>query len=269
MQRILTVVALVVRHRRFRLLLAVLLSPAVAEPVLAQPITVPNYSFELQTAPNTSPYVNTFVDAWEKNPEPAYYDAVIGTPFGIPWAGTAGVFFDINPYLNREGAQVGYLLAFPEVALFQDYNSTPTHDFNATFEIGQAYNLTIGMFGKPTLAPGNTLELSLYYRDDANNKVTVGATTVSYSAATFSTEGPLNLIDFEVNVPHVGANDPWAGRNIGIQLLSTVALESASGGNWDFDNVRLTAVPEPAMLSLLALGAGGLVLARRRMRQRN
>jgi len=71
-------------------ILAGMLSAGLA-PLSAQPITVPNYSFEAQTAPNTSPYVNINVDAWQKNPEPAFYGPAFGG-FGIPWAGTAGVF---------------------------------------------------------------------------------------------------------------------------------------------------------------------------------
>src|SRR5688572_18545393 len=94
----------------------------------AQSLVVPNFSFESQVAPNTPPYVNIFVDAWQKAPEPAYYGPAIGTPFGIPWLGTAGVFFDTNPYGNRLGLQAGYILGFPQVTLFQDYNSSPTHD---------------------------------------------------------------------------------------------------------------------------------------------
>jgi len=226
-------------------------------------LAVPNFSFESQPAPNSSPYVNIFVDSWEKAPEPAYYDAAIGTPFGIPWAGTAGVFFDTNPYGNRDGSQAGYLLAFPEVTLFQDYDSSPSHDFDAMFEVGQSYNLTIGVYGKSSLAPGSTLELSLYYRDALDAMVTLGSTTVTYSLATFPGTSPLNLLDYEVDIPTVGAGDAWAGKKIGIQLLSTTPIELATGGNWDFDNVRLTTVPEPAAISLLAFGFGGLLLRRR------
>ena len=231
----------------------------------AQPIAVPNFSFESQVAPNSPPYVNIFVDAWQKAPEPAYYDPIIGTPYGIPWLGTAGVFLDINPYSNRLGNQAGYLLAFPEVTLFQDYDTSPGHEFDATFEVGRTYTLTVGVFGKSTLAPGSTLQLSLYYRDAANARVPVAATTVTYSLADFPDTPPLSLVDYEVNVPIVQAGDAWAGKKIGIELASTTPLALATGGNWDFDNVRLTAaVPEPAAFSLLLLGLGGLLWRRGR-----
>src|SRR5262245_60342337 len=133
---------------------------AFANVIRADAINVPNSSFENPTAPNAYPFVNVFVDSWQKAPEPAYYGPIIGTPFGIPWAGTAGVFLDVNPYANHDGLQAGYILGFPQVTLFQDYSSSPTHDFNATFDVGKSYSLTIGVFGKSTLAPGSTLELS-------------------------------------------------------------------------------------------------------------
>ena len=255
------------RTKAQRLALAAIVLAAGCQIASAQSITVPNFSFESQTAPNTFPFVNIFVDSWQKAPEPAYYDAAIGTPFGIPWLSTAGVFLDVNPYVNHVGNQAGYILGFPQVTLFQDYDSSPTHDFNATFDVGQSYNLTIGVFGKPTLAPGSTLELSLYYRDGAN-QVTVGSTSIAYSLGAFPTNGPLNLVDYQVNVPTVEAGDAWAGKNIGIQILSTTPLQMATGGNWDFDNVRLTTVPEPSSLALLALGAGGLLLFRARCLRR-
>jgi len=246
-----------------RLTLAAIVLTAGCEIAPAQSITVPNFSFESQTAPNTFPFVNIFVDSWQKAPEPAYYDAAIGTPFGIPWLSTAGVFLDVNPYLNHVGNQAGYILGFPQVTLFQDYDSSPTHDFNATFDVGKTYSLTMGVFGKPSLAPGSTLELSLYYREGTNT-FTVGSTSIGYSLAAFPTNGPLNLVDYQVNVPTVQAGDAWAGKNIGIQILSTTPIEMATGGNWDFDNVRLTTVPEPGSIGLLALGMGGLLLSRAR-----
>jgi hypothetical protein len=235
-------------------------------PLQAQPISVPNFSFESPTAPSSYPFVNTSIDTWQKNPEPSWYAPAFGS-YGIPWVGTAGVFLDVNPYVNHVGSQVGYLLAVPQVALFQDYGSSPTHDFNATYEVGKAYDLTVGVFGKSSLAPGSTLELSLYYRDTSANMVTVGSTVITYSAAAFPGTAPLSLIDYSVNVPTVQAGDAWAGQHIGIQLASTIPIEMTSFGNWDFDNVRLDVIPEPAAISLLALGLGGMLVVRARTRR--
>jgi predicted RNA-binding protein with RPS1 domain len=42
------------------------------------------------------------------------------------------------------------------------------------------------------------------------------------------------------------ASDPWAGKNIGIQMLSTTGFELA-GGYWDLDHVRLTETVAPVL----------------------
>ena len=246
-------------------ILAVAVLMAFTNLIRADAISVPNSSFENPTAPNVYPFVNVFVDSWQKAPEPAYYGPAIGQPFGIPWIGTAGVFLDVNPYVNHVGSQAGYILGFPGVTLFQDYNSSPSHDFNATFNVGNSYNLTVGVFGKNTLAPGSTLVLSLYAMDGLS-KLTVGSTTITYDSALFPVTPALSLVDFSVNVPTVQAGDAWAGKQIGIQLESTSSLELATGGNWDFDNIRLEQVPEPGTLALLGLAVGGLLLVRGRVR---
>ncbi|HEX5220846.1 MAG TPA: PEP-CTERM sorting domain-containing protein [Verrucomicrobiae bacterium] len=229
----------------------------------AQSISVPNYSFEQQSGVGWPFGTNPNVDNWQKNAEPPWFAALSGGQ--IPWYGTAGVFIDSNPYGNLVGTQAGYILAFPEVALFQDYTVSPA--FDATFEIGKAYNLTVGVYGKGSgapLAPGATLTLSLYYRNGLGDKVTLASTPVVYSSATFPSAGPFNFIDYTVSLPQVQAGDAWAGQYIGIQLESTIPFELTTGGNWDFDNVRLTAVPEPTALALLGLGLGGVFVARRR-----
>jgi hypothetical protein len=251
--------------QRRLLILVVAGIAAWARPMEAQTISVPNFSFESQSAAGFPQGANPNVDSWQKIAEPAFYAPNFGS-FGIPWFGTAGVFLDSNPYGNRLGDQAGYILAVPQVTLFQDYGSSPTHDFDGTFEVGKAYNLTIGVFGKPSIAPGSTLELSLYYRDNLDNRVKVNSTVITYSSAEFPITPNLNLIDYQVNVPFVQASDAWAGQKIGIQLESTIPIGLTSFGNWDFDNVRLSAVPEPAVMTLLGLGAAGLLLARSRRR---
>lgn len=257
-------------HRNAALLLLALGLTFANARATAQSIFVPNYSFESQSGVGFPFETNPFLDSWQKIGEPAYYAFLGG---GVPpWYGTSGAFvnasiYNPTPYSNTTGAQAGYILMAPQVTLFQDYTTSPTHDFNATFEVGKAYNLTIGLFAKSSFGPipeGSTLELSLYYLDGLNNKVKVGSTVVSYAAAAFPLSPTLSLIDYQVNVPTVTAGDAWAGQHIGIQLESTIPLELTSFGNWDFDNVRLTAVPEPTTLALVGLGLSGILLNRSR-----
>ena len=58
----------------------------------------------------------------------------------------------------------------------------------------------------------------------------------------------------------VRAADPWVGKHIGIQLLSTIA-PTLAGGYWDVDNARISEVPGPVLLNPARTGAGfGFVL---------
>jgi hypothetical protein len=218
-----------------------------AVPAAAEPIAIPNGSFESPAVPFASP----FVDAWQQSPLVDTND--LSTE-------VTGLFINQPPsdpthIDNCDGSQCAFLFALPQTALFQDYDSVdytsvPTHAFNAVFEPGKGYALTVAVLGGTNLSipmqEGTTLELSLYYRDSGGNKVTVAATSVTNSGAVF-TNGT-HFVDYQVYVPTVLATDPWAGKHIGVQMLSTVAFE-LMGGYWDIDNVRLATTP-----SLLAPG---------------
>ena len=236
----------------------------------AQPITVPNHTFDVETAPMVFPYVNNNIGSWQKPAKPAYYDPIEQSS-GILWYQTSGVIFGPGAYGNMDGFQAAYLFSFPQVGLFQDYDTvdyndgSPTHAFDATFEVGKNYTLSLGVYGKGfsgNMTEGSQLGLSLYYRDGANF-VTVGTpTVVTYTAAGFPTGGSLNLQNYQVTIPIVQASDAWAGQKIGIKIES---IFGTGDGYWDIDNVRLVAaVPEPSALSLLVVG--GLLAVRLRPR---
>jgi len=207
---------------------------------------VPNYSFESPVVAQSFPYATNEVDEWQETPQPANYDPTQN--YDTPWSYLVGTFYNApfpQSYItNLDGVQAAFLQAYPGVGLFQDYNSiggtntVPDHAFNATFKVGDAYALTVGLTSSSDepLTPGSTIQLSLYYHDRASNVVTVTSTNVTYDTNVFT--NLLQLTDFQVRVPGVKATDPWAGQNIGIQLLCTPSLELA-GGFWDADNVRL------------------------------
>jgi hypothetical protein len=208
-------------------------------------LPVPNGSFESPPTTLATP----FVDSWQQVPQPDLADqSTLLT----------GVFSNAAPPLvdNCEGGQGGFLFAVPGVALFQDYESTdwthpaPLHAFEATFDRGKSYTLTVAVIGGTNLTipmqEGTTLQLSLYYRDAASNMVSVAVTTITNNGAIFPSG--THFVDFQVQVPTVKASDPWAGRHIGIQLLSTVGFD-LMGGYWDLDNVRLSSAAAPLLLA--------------------
>ncbi len=215
----------------------------------AESVPVPNASFEL---PETQ-YVDTRIEAWQKAPKPDWFDE----SGEFKWDQLTGVFLNQAPtnsaYIdNMTGNQGLYLFAVPQVAVFQDLsvtastNAAPTNAVNSPFEVGKSYDLTVGVIGGGgNMLSGVSVLLSLYYRDAASNMVTVAGTNITFTPTAFPTT--THFIDQSVHVPTVKSGDAWAGKNIGIQLLSTVTPE-LSGGYWDFDNMRLSA------------SGGGLVL---------
>ena len=79
--------------------------------------------------------------------------------------------------------------------------------------------------------------------------VAVASTTITNSKALFPTNTHLTV--FQVRVPAVKSSDAWAGKNIGIQLASTIGLfDNLIGGYWDVDNVRLQVFRDPALTAL-------------------
>lgn len=227
--------------------------------VTSSEISVPNASFE---SPPTN-FVSIGIDAWQKSPKPDSYDESTGGP----WDEKTGVFK--NPAAGRsdhidncDGSQAAWLFAVPEVGLLQDYdsiggtNSVPNHEFDARYQVGASYSLTVAVLGGGGGMPeGATLEISLYYRDDATNRVAIAATSITNYLQDFPVH--THLVDYSVKLPTVQSSDAWAGRHIGVQLFSTVTT-NLQGGYWDLDNVRLEEIPPPVFTLNATATAGEL-----------
>lgn len=207
---------------------------------VAQSIPVPNASFEL---PETS-FADPRVDSWQKTPKPIWFDESQGGS----WDQVIGVFKNTaagssDHIDNMDGNQGLFLFALPEAGLFQDYesiggtNTISGHEFNATYQPGKRYDLTVGVLGGGGgMKEGVTLQLALYYRNSNGDKVVIGSTTITNSPTLFPTN--THFVDFNLRIPTVQASDAWASQKIGISLLSTVGFD-LQGGYWDLDNVRL------------------------------
>lgn len=224
---------------------------SVSDSLLAATISVPNASFESPNVPFPSPNFNS----WQKTPKPDWYDDGGGS---FSWTQLIGVFKNTAPgssnYIdNCHGLQALWLFAVPEVCLFQDYDSmdwndvVPSREFNAEYELGKSYRLTVGVIGTGgNMQQGATIDLSLFYRDASSNRIAVATTTLTNTYDVFSNN--THFVDCYVNVPAVRVGDAWAGKKIGIQLLSTVST-NLQGGYWDLDNVRLVSTLAPQIAS--------------------
>ena len=207
-------------------------------------IPIPNGSFETPTTTYASP----FMDFWQKTAKPDWYDET----GGFLWTQLTGEFTNTPPGAadhidNCDGGQAAWMFVVPEVGIFQDYDYPTNHAFNATYEIGKSYHLTVGLIGGAQVLQmnGATFELALYYRDSASNMIVVAATTVTNLSTVFSNK--THLIDFHADSGFVKASAPCAGQHIGVRLLSSITDTNLEGGYWDLDNVRLTSTRAPAL----------------------
>lgn len=210
-------------------------------------IEVPNASFE---SPGTD-FVTNIITAWRKTAKPAWYDE----SGGFYWDQLFGLFLNPSPddprhIDNCDGNQALYLFAVPELGLFLDETcmdeSGTTPVFAKHFEAGYAYRLAVSLVGSGGgMAPGTSMRVGMYYRNSSSNIVLLAATNIIHSTDLFSNTS--HLLDFQVDLPTVKAGDAWAGRNIGLELSSTVSFE-LQGGYWDLDNVRLSSYREPTLI---------------------
>jgi len=234
-----------------RLALAVFSVAVLAGRLRAATIDVPNASFE---SPTTN-YADPAIGSWQKTPQPGWFDPAT---FGYSWDQLSGVFLNTAPGQsdhidNVDGNQAAFLFAVPTAGL--------TQDLVAPFGIGQSFQLTVGLIGGGGNMPaGSLLEVGLYYRDAGNNIVTVAKNDISFDGTLFP--NTTHLVDCTVSLVAVQAGDAWAGKPIGVELMS---LAATPGGYWDLDNIRLTSVPEPSTWGLAAAAIGAILLMRRRL----
>ncbi len=191
----------------------------VAVPVRSASIPIENASFEGPWVdPNGFPAV-PFVDQWTE----VDLDAEGSTNTGV-FANTPADSPD--HVANADGRQLAFLGSALGNALEQD--------LAATYRVGCDYRLTVavgisGRFPPSAESPVDTLELVLYYRDDANS-VDIVRQTVEATGRTMT-----HLDDFSVCLPTVRPDDAWAGKSIGVAIRAA----GMAGGFWDLDNVRL------------------------------
>ena len=202
----------------------------------AQPINVPSFSFETPIAPVDSGNPN--FDNWQENPEPLGFDP----GGGLDWSFRAGVFR--APAIVPDGDQAAYLFNTPGIGIYQQLTET--------YQPGLSYDLIVGVHPGITRPPtaGDQLRISLSY-DNAGTLVPIQSTEIVFDAGDFP--DPFSFYDYGVSVSDVQNTDAWSGENIVVQFE---ALSGDGSGTWDLDNVRLTVVPEPSAILLLAGGLG-------------
>jgi len=217
----------------------------------AATVPVPNASFEAPLTPLADPRI----DSWQDYPKPDWF---VETP-EQQWDFLTGVFTNLPnqtgfPIDNMDGGQCAFLFAVPQVGFFQDFHSVdwadtaPTHEFNATFQSGKAYRLSVGVIGGGGGMPeGASMGIALYYRDPSSNMVFVAMTNVTHSVALFPST--IHFVDIALSSPVVKASDAWASQNIGIAMFSTIVDTNFIGGYWDLDNVRLEEIEPPRLVT--------------------
>ena len=212
----------------------------------ASVINVPNFSFE---GPDVGPGgAGISIDAWNENGD--------DNTQGVAANGWNGGLINL---LNSDDNQIAWMNTQPDPA--NDLASTGLWQLlSDTYTVGKSYELTVAMARGAWNAPddGDQMQIRLWY-DGPTGATPLASKTVTAGELNFS-DGGL-LLDYTAILPAVASTDDWAGKNIGIWLVST--YEELDGeGDWVMDNVRLNEVPEPATMALF--GIGSLLSLRRR-----
>jgi MYXO-CTERM domain-containing protein len=245
---------------RIKLTLALLTMPTLASAAIDIPVANPSFESPVVN-PQILP-VSLVITGWNTAGPSA--DVDLGDGNGPRNSGT-GIF--INPasgptrFTNATGNQLAYIFS----SSGEEIHQTLSSNFSDSLPDGNnIYQLTV-MVGNASTPPPPTdqLRLRLFYTapgaDPAVPANRQFIATRDLSNATDTIEGDF-LLPFSAFTDPILPGDPAIGRPINV-LLTTVG---AGGGQFDLEDVSVTAIPEPAGLALAGVGLLAATARRRR-----
>ncbi|MBN2314111.1 MAG: hypothetical protein JXM79_09290 [Sedimentisphaerales bacterium] len=207
--------------RRMKSLVAlIVMGFGMAAPVSAVSIPIENASFETPVVDPNGFGALPVAEGWTE----LDVDTLGGTNTGV-FVNTAADSPD--HVANADGDQLAFLGS--------ELGNGFQQELAATYEVGCDYRLSVGVgvsmrFPPSMVEPVDTIELVLYYLDEADSVVDIASAIIEATGLSAT-----QLEDFSLSLPAVGSEDAWAGKTIGIAIRAT----GMAGGFWDLDNVRL------------------------------
>ena len=223
-----------------------------------------NPSFETPDVPEGPFSVSLAAAPWVLTGPTVPIDVGIGFP--VPLIVGCGIFDNpsgAGQITNAHQDQLAYIFANSYAGSLP---GDPTdHAFTQilplTFEAGKQYQLAIGFAYAQALPPADSvLTMSLFAYDSGNPLI---EELLASETVTVAEVNGLTLTDFFAATN--GISGSAIGKQIGMRISTHTApkLPSATG-QFDFDNVRLTVVPEPTSAILCAGAVLWAVGTRRR-----
>jgi hypothetical protein len=207
----------------------------------AASIAVGNASFESPALSDAAPYTTTaaellpWVACWAAEYKAAPYYAMFGEGGVTP----------------SDGVNVGYLNASSA-----EWRPYVYQTLDTTYQAGLSYTLTVAasMYQNPANA-GQYLSIQLgYWAGDPDGQA--GPTILAERQIGGSELTTWTMHDFSASTGAVSGDA--VGKPIVVYLGR--ALGSVTGPQWSVDNVRMSSVPEPGTIVLLASGLIGLLV---------
>jgi hypothetical protein len=165
---------------------------------------------------------------------------------------------------NIHGEQLAYIFAnsYASAVPGDPMDHAFTQILPATFEAGKQYELAIGFAHAQAAPPADSvLTMSLFAYDSGDPLV---EQLMAAETLTVADVNGAALTDFFTTTDVISGTA--IGKQIGIRISTQTAPKSpASTGQFDFDNVRLTAIPEPVGASVVG-GVAILLFGPRRRR---
>jgi hypothetical protein len=195
---------------------------------------VPNFSFE---DPDVSDGATTLsIPGWTVTVSPAQGSAGIYDPVNAQYAGSTGNNSPLPgfPDGNPQGGQTAF------ISLREAQATLAIPDLGVTVQPNVRYLLTVAMGNRLDANPGNTA-----FRIVANG-VHTGGTVVNGNVI------PNGIFqDYEAVLGPLTPTDSRIGGVLGIEIIMTAPQASGIPFEGNFDNVRLTATPEPFAMGVV------------------